>query len=77
MKEETVEMINRLKNGFKRVKDPTDGFTLSLHDADRVEATTNSIIEIFEKERMTYEEAYAILNFTYETLEYKSTKVNL
>ena len=38
---------------------------------------TNEIISIFEREKLTFEECYIILDFTYRSLKYKSQKVNL
>lgn len=37
----------------------------------------NEIISIFEREKLTFEECYIILDFTYRSLKYKSQKVNL
>ena len=38
---------------------------------------TNEIISIFEREKLTLEECYIILDFTYRSLKYKAQKVNL
>lgn len=37
----------------------------------------DKIISLFETEKLTFEECYIILDFTYRTLKYKSQKVNL
>ena len=37
----------------------------------------NEIISIFEREKLTFEECYIILDFTYRSLKYKAQKVNL
>lgn len=38
---------------------------------------TDKIISLFEAEKLTFEECYIILDFTYRSLKYKSQKVNL
>ena len=38
---------------------------------------TDKIITLFEAEKLTFEECYIILDFTYRSLKYKSQKVNL
>ena len=42
-----------------------------------IASLTNEIISIFEREKLTFEECYIILDFTYRSLKYKSQKVNL
>ena len=42
-----------------------------------IASLANEIISIFEREKLTFEECYIILDFTYRSLKYKSQKANL
>ena len=73
MKEEVVSLIQDVLKTYPARRKPE----VVIGDFDRISEISSEIIEIFEKNKTTYEEAYAILSFTYEALKYKSNNVHL
>lgn len=73
MKEEVISLIQDVFKAYPASREPE----VVIGDFDQISNISYEIIEIFEKNKMTYEEAYAILSFTYEALKYKSEKVHL
>lgn len=75
MKEEVTKLIEIYCREYKASKKPELKFFMG--DFEVAEEVSSQIIELFEKNKMTYEESYAILSFTYEALKYKSNNVHL
>ncbi|WP_072520340.1 hypothetical protein [Gemella massiliensis] len=73
MKEEILNTINRISSQYPTEMKPdlVDGIK------EKIAPLTNEIVSLFEKKELTFEECYAVLNFTYDVLKYKSQKVNL
>ena len=44
---------------------------------NKIAPVSDEIISLFEREGLTFEQCYRILDFTYSALKYKSQKVNL
>ncbi|MBK0347851.1 hypothetical protein JDW15_04230 [Aerococcaceae bacterium zg-ZJ1578] len=73
MKPEVIKVLNEFNERIKLKMEPkAESFWFT-----GIAETSNEIISILEKKEMTYAEAYATLIFTYESLKYKSEKVNL
>lgn len=77
MREEILKVMENWNRKFEMSLEPIDSPILSGNEETLISEVSDKIISIFEDKKMTYEEAYIILEFVYQSLKYKSQKVNL
>ena len=73
MKEETKVVLNTLEIVVESAGEPR----IFFQDKEQIGRVTDQVISIFESEKMTYADTYAMLRFIAQTLKYKQEQVNL